>query len=160
MPAVTSAAPITPDTIVASRVLGEITVTPEQRFRFPEGLRGFEDRREWVLLPAAREGLWWLQSIEEEALAFLLVDPFEVAPGYELDLSANDEQFLGLESPTEALVLTVVTLAADREEASTTNLRGPLIFNTARRLARQVVSAVDRYDFHHPFDPRSRPVRS
>jgi flagellar assembly factor FliW len=38
-----------------------------------------------------------------------------------------------------------VTLPASATGTATTNLRGPIVFNLARRRARQIVRADDRY---------------
>ncbi len=140
--------------VIASRVLGDVVVSTDNLFRFPEGLHGFEAYTEFVLVPTAREGFWWLQAADEAQLAFLLADPFRVSPGYEVDLGEGDIRFLGLGTPEEALVLTVVTLPGSKEERATTNLRGPVVFNTRAQLGRQVVSAVEGYVVNHPFDIR------
>jgi flagellar assembly factor FliW len=146
-----SASDLPAERTIASRVLGEMTLSPEALYTFPEGLHGFPAETEFALVPAGREGFWWLQSTVEAPLAFLLVDPFRVSPGYELDLSVGDEQFLSLRSPDDALVLTVVTLPSDGSASATTNLRGPLVFNTAEQRGRQVVSAQENgYSLHEP----------
>lgn len=144
--ATTAAAP----RVIASLVLGELEVLPEQLLHFPEGLHGFPGETAFALVPAARDGFWWLQSAQEAGLAFLLVDPFLAAAGYELDLSEGDQQFLALTDPADALVLSIVTLPALPTQPATTNLRGPLVVNVATRVARQVVSRHEAYDFHTP----------
>ncbi len=136
--------------VISSRVLGDLALAPEQLFAFPEGLHGFESQQEFALVPAARDGFWWLQSATEAGLAFLLVDPFRASAGYELDLSPGDEQFLALDDASDALVLTIVTLPAEPGGTPTTNLRGPLVFNVAQQRARQVVSRNEAYAFHAP----------
>ncbi len=135
---------------IVSRVLGEQTVSSDAILRFPEGLHGFEAFREFALVQAARDGFWWLQCTEEAELAFLLVDPFQAAPGYQVDLKAGDEHFLELAAPEDALILTVVTLPSSKGASATTNLRGPIVINARRRLARQIVSAVDAHSFQAP----------
>ena len=136
------------DRTIGSRVLGDLVVPHSSVFTFPEGLHGFAAHHEYALVPAAREGFWWLQATDEAQLAFLLVDPFRVAPGYEVDLRAGDTEFLGLERPEDALVLSVVTLPASKGGTATTNLRGPVVFNVAERRGRQVVSAVEGHGLH------------
>lgn len=140
---------------IESRVLGHIVIDAQSLVHFSDGLCGFENHREFALLPAARDGLWWLQSLDEPALAFLLVDTFRVTEGYEVELSAGDKARLQLESPDDALVLSVVTLPADPAAPATTNLRGPIVFNTTRRLARQVVVTTDGPSLHHAVDLRA-----
>jgi flagellar assembly factor FliW len=142
-----SAAPVR---TIASRVLGDTVVSPEHLFHFPEGLHGFEQHQEYVLVPAPREGFWWLQSAEEPGLAFLLTDPFRAYSGYEVDLGVGDTTFLEIERADDTLVLTVVTLPANRQGQATTNLRGPLVLNVRNRKGRQVVSRDDRHECTAP----------
>ncbi len=153
MPAVASSSStpaVSIERTIESRVLGDLIIPTSSLFQFPEGMHGFETHREFALVPAARDGFWWLQATDEAQLAFLLVDPFRVSPGYEVDLGAGDIRFLGLDGPDAALVLTVVTLPASEGESATTNLRGPLVFNVAGQRARQVVSAVDGHGLQEP----------
>lgn len=150
-PSTSSASSASSERTIASRVLGDQSISTDAILTFPEGLHGFESSREFALVPAARDGFWWLQSTEEAGLAFLLADPFSVSPGYEVDLNAGDTKFLELASPDDALVLTVVTLPVSNDAVATTNLRGPIVINTLRRLGRQVVSAVDGFSLHTEF---------
>jgi len=135
---------------IESHVLGDTIIPADSFFAFPEGLHGFESHTEFALLACDRAGLWWLQATEEPGLAFLLVDPFTVHVGYEVDLGVGDERFLGLATPSDALVLTVVTLPSSKDGQATTNLRGPLVFNTRAQRGRQIVSAVADYGFQVP----------
>jgi len=130
---------------IESRILGNTIIPAESLFAFSEGLHGFESHTEFALVACDRAGFWWLQATDEPGLAFLLVDPFTVQAGYEVDLGVGDEQFLGLTSPSDALVLTVVTLPSSMDGQATTNLRGPVVFNTRAQRGRQVVSALDGY---------------
>jgi len=140
----------TADRTIASTVLGEVEVSLDTLFQFPEGLHGFERHQEYVLVPAKRDGFFWLQSAEEPGLAFLLVDPFRVQPGYEVDLGAGDQVFLEFQQPDDALVLTVVTLPSSKDGTMTTNLRGPLVLNVRTRKGRQVVRADEGYSLKAP----------
>lgn len=136
--------------VIHSLVLGDTIIPTESLYEFPEGLHGFESHREFALVPCERENFWWLQATDEPGLAFLVVDPFVVHAGYEVDLGAGDEKFLGLTNSSDALVLTVVTLPASKGQPATTNLRGPIVFNTTLRRARQIVSNVEGYGLHVP----------
>ena len=136
--------------VIDSLVLGDTIISSDSLYAFPEGIHGFEAHREYALVPCDRESFWWLQATDEPGLAFLLVDPFVVHAGYEVDLGAGDERFLGLTSPSDALVLTVVTLPSSKDGQATTNLRGPLVFNTQSRCGRQIVSTVEAYGFQVP----------
>jgi len=140
----------TAERTISSAVLGDVVVSFDNLFQFPEGLHGFERHHEYVLVPAKRDGFFWLQSTEEPGLAFLLVDPFRVQAGYEVDLGAGDQVYLELEQPDDALVLTVVTLPTSKDGVMSTNLRGPLVMNIRTRKGRQVVRGDERYGLQEP----------
>ncbi len=142
--------PTLPSRSITSAILGDVDVPQHALYTFADGMHGFPTHVEFALLPAAREGFWWLQSASEAHLAFLLVDPFRVVPGYEVDLGQGDVRALDLTSPEHTLVLTVVTLPGGNEGQPTTNLRGPVVLNTSNQRGRQVVSAVEGHSFQEP----------
>lgn len=150
-----------PETLtVDSLVLGSLTVPVESVFTFTDGLHGFAEYRDFVIVPAARRGLYWMQSTIERAIAFLLVDPFVVAAGYELDLAVGERSVLDVHDASELLVLAIVTLPALQTQLPTANLRGPLVFNTRTRCARQVLSAVPTHEVQAPVNVLELPARA
>ena len=134
---------------IPSDLLGPLTVGDDEIYSFATGLFGFAECQRFVLADGGREGLFWLQSVEQASLAFLLVDPFHYQPGYEADLPDADLAHIGVTAPEALLVLTIVTLAKPLE-ACTVNLQAPLAFNTVTRQARQVVLAGERYSVRAP----------
>ncbi len=116
---------------LASRVDVEIT--------FEHGLFGFPDCRSFVMVPAPREGFYWLQSTEHEALCLLVADPFRLFRGYVVDLPKLDAAALGAGSPEDVAILVTVTLPEAAGRACTANLQGPIAINLQKRLGRQVI---------------------
>lgn len=137
---------------VASRLFGPLRVLVDDIIRMPEGMLGFAGERRFVMLPAAPEGVFWLQSVDEGGLIFLLVDPFLFFPDYVVDSPDVPEP-----GPDETVgVLSIVTLPKSAGEPCTVNLQGPLIIQTPAREARQVILADPKYNTRHSFDLRSR----
>ena len=69
-------APMPPAThSVASELLGALHVAPDAVIDFAGGLLGFPECHRFALVPAGREGLFWLQSLDYSALTFLLGYP-------------------------------------------------------------------------------------
>jgi flagellar assembly factor FliW len=132
-----------PAAFEADTLFGRRVVEPAQVLHFPQGLRGLERFRSWMLLLAERPGTAWLQSLDVPDLALLLVDPFEAFPGYTVDVPPAAVAALGAE-PTDALgVFAPVTLGDDAAGA-TANLRGPIVINmNARRGVQCVVDAAE-----------------
>jgi len=137
--------------VVASDVLGPLTVGRAELLQFPQGLYGFPECQGWVLVPTKREGLFWLQSTQHAPLAFLLVDPFMHFPGYAVDLSAADLARVGTSEPSEIVVLAVVTVGSRDGAPPTANLQGPVVLNMRARLGFQIVLSVDGYGTREPF---------
>ena len=144
---------------VDSIVLGEVDVPSASVFAFSKGLHGFEDHPEFALVPAGREGLFWMQSMAMREIAFLMVDPFVASQGYEVDLGQIERTELDINDPSDALVLAIVTLPTTDGAAPTANLRGPVVFNPRTRKARQVLSSMPGHDVQAPVDVLALPPR-
>ena len=136
---------------VASDLLGALTIPAHEVIRFPAGLYGFPECRAFALLPAAREGLFWLQSTDYGALTFLLADPFAWFPAYHIDLDDADISHLGSSDPQDILVLAIVTMPAARGEPCTANLHAPILFNLKERHAHQSIRTDESYGIREPF---------
>ena len=128
---------------------GEVDVPEEVVLHFPAGIYGFPQFRRGCLLPyGTTNGLRWLQSLDEPSLVFLTVEPYLVFPGYEAELPEHETEALELSSPSEAVIVTLVTITPETE-AVTTNLLAPIVVNTKTRQARQVVLDTDCYLTKH-----------
>jgi len=118
---------------------GKITYNPDKVIRFPEGLVGFEKLRNFVVLPNKIEGdpLFCLQSVEEPALAFLLVNPALFFPEYQVVPGPEDLEKLGISEKDPYFVLTTITFHED--ETVTLNLLAPVIYTPKTDHAVQVI---------------------
>ena len=141
-----------PQLSIRSELLGEMEVPEESLFHFPEGLFGFEDAHGFVLLPAEREGLYWLQSQEFSALTFLMADPFAFVQGFSVDLPDSELAAVEPADAADLAVLAIVTLPRTAEECPTINLQGPVALNVRMRVGKQLVVQDSEYDVRHPFD--------
>lgn len=138
--------------VVASRLLGQIAVRDADLVALPAGLYGFEACRTFALVPAGRDGLWWLQAVERAELVFLLADPFAFFPGYEVDVAPGELAQLDATEATPLMALVIVTLPARDGDAATANLRAPIVLDPARRLGRQVVLPDESLPLTAPLD--------
>lgn len=136
---------------IQSDLLGNIVVSTVDLLEFPQGLYGFPDCHAFALLPAPREGLYWLQSCEFKALAFVMVDPFVHFTGFNIDLSNAELSRLGTTEPTDILVLAIVTMPSERGLPLTANLQAPVLFNVRDRRAFQAIRSEDGNGIREPF---------
>lgn len=146
-----------PTMVVESDLLGPLSVTPEELIDFPTGLFGFPECQRFVLVPAPREGMFWLQSADHSPLVFLLVDPFQFFDGYSVELGAAELADLRATEPADVVILAIVTLPRSRSETPTANLQGPLALNLGERRARQLAISDSKFGVRCPVDLNRAP---
>ncbi|MEW9123764.1 MAG: flagellar assembly protein FliW [Thermotaleaceae bacterium] len=125
---------------------GQIEILPEAIITFEEGLPGFEDIKQYALLPNpdAENPFQWLQAIEEPELAFVITNPFYFKEDYEFNIPEKVIQQLQIEKKEEILVYTIAVVPEKLEDI-TINLRGPLILNMEQKKGRQLL--LDQEDY-------------
>lgn len=132
---------------IETRVLGSIEVNEKDILQFPEGLFAFEHLHRYTLLQAKEESkFYWLQSLEEPKLAFLLVKIKDLVPNYRALVAPPELSVIGLQTITEAELWGIVTIPHDKPQDMTVNLQGPILINPQNQLGAQFVSA----DENHP----------
>ena len=76
--------------LVQTSRFGEIEVKDDQIISFPSGLIGFSEGHRFVIREdEAAAPFRWLQSIDSEDLAFVMIEPHVSISNYELELT-ND----------------------------------------------------------------------
>jgi flagellar assembly factor FliW len=136
--------------LISSDRFGDLEVAEERVLMFPEGLLGFPDARRFAMVDSHDTGMYfWLQSVDDPALAFLSVVPWAFFPEYTVELPDAEEKALGIRSEEDVLVLCLLTVQRDRG-LITANLLGPLVVNTVDRVGRQVVLAESGYPVRAP----------
>jgi flagellar assembly factor FliW len=141
-----------PGMIIPSDLLGPLTVSEEEVVQFPAGLYGFPECQRFVVVPAEREGLYWLQSLDHAALAFLLADPFAFFDGYSVDLAPTDLAELQATESSEIGLLAIVTLPRTRHERPTANLQGPLAIHLGAQRGKQLAIAESEFGVRCAFE--------
>ena len=133
---------------VATKVYGLIDVNERRRITFPSGLLGFESFREYVLLDAERQPFYWLQSLDVEQVAFVLINPFIFRPDYEMNIDNEELLPIAISDPGKALIFSIITIPPDGSPM-TANLQGPLVINRDNRLGIQAVLTDSRWKTKH-----------
>jgi len=133
---------------VDTKAFGPVEVDDRQKISFPEGLYGFEDYIDYVLMDAERQPFFWLQSIIDKDIAFILINPFLFRPDYELNIPNEDLEDIGIKSPDKALIFTIVTIPPDGS-AMTANLQGPLVINRDNMTGKQAILSDVRWNTRH-----------
>jgi flagellar assembly factor FliW len=133
---------------VSTKAYGLIDVDERQRITLSSGLFGFESFTEYILLDAERQPFYWLQSLDVEQAAFILVNPFLFRPDYEVDINDEELREIGLSAPEKALIFSIVTIPSNGGPM-TANLQGPLIINRESRMGKQAILTDPRWKTKH-----------
>jgi flagellar assembly factor FliW len=118
---------------------GQINVKSEDIIIFPDGPLGFPDCTRFTFIDEDRAVPFrMLQSLDNPALAFVVVDPLISRPDYHFDVTREDLKLIKAESTENLLVYCIVTMSRNIHEV-TVNLQGPLVINPSHRLGHQFV---------------------
>ncbi len=124
-----------------SRQFGELECDDAIRVAIPNGIIGFEEWTEYVIVhDEDSEPFRWLVSTQNSDLCLPLINPVEICPEYEPRIS-------GLEGEVHEL-FAVVCLRSSLD-ATTANLKSPIVINAKTQIGRQVVLSDDHYSIAH-----------
>lgn len=134
-----------------TKYFGEIEYEAGEILTFPSGLFGFEDEREFLLLPfeGGMGTLLCFQSVQTPALAFVAMNPFALRPDYTPVLQPHELDALGVRDSQE-LAYYVLCVVKKPVSDSTVNLKCPVVIHPDTRVARQVILDSDQYEMRHP----------
>lgn len=122
---------------------GTLTISDERIITFPKGILGFPSQRRFCLLRPADDALFfWLQSVDEPSLAFVVTDPNAFIADYTVPIREEQMVELKLSALEDAQVFVIVNKV---EGSLTGNLQGPLVINTLGRVAEQMVLTEKRW---------------
>lgn len=140
---------------IQSKYFGEVEYEPKDLIRFSTGPFGFEEEREFLLMPFDGSGgsMLCLQSVKTPALAFVVLDPFALDPGYAPVLEKADLEHFGVKEEGD-LGFYVLCAVKNPVSDSTVNLKCPLVIHPETRQARQVI--MERYEMRNPLAGFSR----
>ena len=147
---------------IQSTRFGTLLVDEERIINFRSGLLGFPEHRRFALIQTGEENyFFWLQSLDEPNLAFVVTDPAIFFKGYEVPLRDETRQDLRLGAPAEeggfplttataGTFLQVFVICNKVDDWLTGNLLGPLVVNAQNRLGQQVVLTEKKWTTRQP----------
>lgn len=128
---------------------GEIAIETTNIITFEHGIPGFEEEHDFVLLPIEdNEVFHVLQSVQTQALAFIVTNPYTITTNYTFDLEEATVHSLQVKEEKEVAVFAIVSLKESIAE-STINLKAPIVLNTNNKKAKQVILNNDDYSIRH-----------
>lgn len=126
--------------------LGNLAVDLNRVIRFPRGIIGFEDCKEFTLLQLKDDSPFLiLQSMSRPDLGLMVADPYTFVPDYNVKIGSAEQKILKLDNIRQIAVLVTVTIPPGRPEDTALNLMGPIIVNSASRVGLQVPQVDTKY---------------
>lgn len=136
--------------VLESSRFGSIEVPEAIRLQFPQGMIGFPDHTEYVLLKQRPDSVFmWLHSTTDPQLAFPVVLPWAFFWEYEVKLGDEDLEAINVENASQISIMCVVNVGSDVRKG-TINLFSPIVINNDERLAKQVINTADGYSTRDP----------
>lgn len=128
---------------------GEVQYDPQNTIHFPEGLIGFESLRDFIVMPNKKNGpLFWIQSVDDPQIAFVLTDPTHFFLDYKVVPNESERAKLEMKKGDKCFALSVVSVPPDRQ--ITLNLLAPILFAPGSNRALQVIVENSSYQTRTP----------
>ena len=128
---------------------GEVEYDPSHLIHFPEGLIGLDQLKNFLVMPNQKQGpLFWIQSVDDPAFAFVVTDPTNFFLDYVVLPDEKERSKLELDENGTCFVLAIVTISSNKE--ITLNLSGPILYAPETGKGLQVILEDPRYDIRTP----------
>ncbi|MBF0137820.1 MAG: flagellar assembly protein FliW [Magnetococcus sp. DMHC-1] len=122
--------------------------------RLNEGLLGFPLSKRFLLFPYGEDSsFFWLQSVDEAEIAFIVINPFDFFSDLEFAIQDPDAESIGLIRGEDVEIFCLVTIPEGRPEEMRTNLAGPVVVNVVNRQGKQIL--LKEYSPRQPLIPEN-----
>jgi flagellar assembly factor FliW len=130
--------------IVKSRNFGEIEIEDSKLITFEEGIPGFEELRKFVLVTDDDGPFYWLQSAEDENIAFAMLDIFKYMPDYNPCVEDSLVEDI-IDKDEKNIEIYNIAVIPENVEKMTVNLKAPVIINIKSMKGKQIISNNEEY---------------
>lgn len=138
---------------IESSKLGTVEIDKDKIVNFPDGLPGFEDSKQFVVIPMGEENpFYFLQSVDEADLCFIVTEPYLFFKDYEINLDKEFIKELELDSEEDVAVYGIITLKEELKTA-TVNLQAPIVVNSKKLIGKQYIADDNKYLTKQPLFP-------
>lgn len=130
---------------------GEIEVSDDTIFMFVEPIIGYEHLSRYVLVEHNENSLFkWLQSVDDENLAFPVTAPAFFDIDYQFEIPTEAAEKIKLTTVETLISLNIVSIPNANPRKSTINLLAPIIINAANREGMQIILSNSNYPVRYP----------
>lgn len=133
------------DITINTPYFGDLAVSKDMIFHFEDGMLGFEDLKNFVIVSEEESAPFkWLISIEKPEIGFPLLSPWlidiQYSPGNQYDVEKQ-------------IFFAVITLE-NEEGKMTANLKAPIILDTDNLKGYQIILPFDKYSTNYVIEEK------
>jgi len=144
---------------IQSTILGEVEAPESEILTFDNGMPGFENEKKFILLSIEGNEVYQiLQSINSKEIGFVTTNPYLFISDYTFDLDESTVEALNIASEEDIIVLTIVTVK-EPFNASTVNLKAPVIINKKSNKAKQCILEKSDYPIRYSIDAQMQKAK-
>jgi len=122
--------------VIKSPHFGQLEITHDLIYHFDDGIYGFEDLTEFVIVSEERtDPFKWLLAVEKPELSFPLIDPWYIDNKYNPGKNYMSDSYA---------VYVIVTLKNEEGNISA-NLKAPIVFELKELTGQQLILTSDKY---------------
>ena len=126
---------------------GGIEIDDSRIIEFRDGVLGFPRHKRYALVQTNTDAVFfWLQSVDDPQLAFVVCDPLAFVPDFQCPIKEDDRAALNMRDERDCQVLVIVNKV---DGHLTGNLLGPLVIGASSLIGRQMVLSDKRYSTRH-----------
>ncbi len=137
---------------INTKYLGKINIDKASILSFPHGLLGLKDSQNFVIVNMEDSPYFkFLQDIKNPNISFLVVNPWNFFPDYDIELPDEKLENININPKGENLmeIYNIVTLSKEFKK-STANLLAPVVINLKEKKGKQFVLNNSPYTTKHP----------
>ena len=128
---------------------GELIIQNDQIFYFENGMLGFEDLHNFVVISEEETAPFkWLISIEKPEIGFPLLSPWLI----DINYSPGDQYDI------EKLVFFVVITLENEDGKMSANMKAPVILDTDNLKGEQIILPFDKYATNFIIEEKNKPL--
>ncbi|MFC1614778.1 flagellar assembly protein FliW [Gemmatimonadota bacterium] len=134
---------------INSTRFGTIEIEEKDILTFPEGLVGFAAYKQFFIYNNQKKlPFFWLHSVENPNLAFVICDPLIFFPDYKVSVRKQELSILNIKDMDKLITCTIISISHNPFRM-TANMQGPLVVNTENRKGKQLVLVDGNYTTRH-----------
>ncbi|GAB3056929.1 flagellar assembly protein FliW [Virgibacillus ainsalahensis] len=122
-----------------TKYVGEVEIETSKIIQFTQGLPGFIDETEFVLIDLQNNPVFQvLQSVHSVDTAFIVTNPYHIYQDYSFDIDDKLLKSLDIKTEKDVVIRSIVTLK-NPFQTSTINLKAPIIINPSSKKGKQYI---------------------